>query len=162
MLTAFINGFVDVVSAAESVQQIGAAFLTSIGPFAYDSLAVFDPSKTETFASSLVFTSGDTRREFIALNRQVPFADNPIVKHALSSDRPYDLNDVRLEHDIPLERWESALPPHLLQRRAVLLPVHRNGELKLLAGAAGMAEMAAATNAAAAKPIARRIMCPNP
>lgn len=138
MLTAFINGFFDVVSAAESVQHIGQAFLSCINQFAYENLAVFDATKSDSFASSQVFLSNETRKEFMALNRQIPFADHPIVARAKSSDRPCDLQDVRLESDIPLEQWEMSLPPHLLGRRAVVLPVHREGELKLLVGAAGL------------------------
>lgn len=138
MLTTFINGFIDLISAAESVREIGRAFDSAIGQFGYKNLVVIDATKPdEPFASSLLFTSHDTRREFTALNRQIPFLDHPVVRYALNNDRPCDVEDLRQEVGTEPKVWLEKFPPHLVGSRMALLPVHREGTLKLLVGASG-------------------------
>ncbi|MBP6014846.1 MAG: hypothetical protein KBA31_21670 [Alphaproteobacteria bacterium] len=85
MFTALINGFMDLVLAAESVSAVGRAFLTTVGRFGYNDLTVFDLTKmTEPFSSMLVFVQPDAKREFTSFNRRVRFVDHPGVRYALA------------------------------------------------------------------------------
>lgn len=61
------------------------------------------------------------------------------MQYAFQNDKPCDIEQLRQEMGFERKDWLAKLPPHLVGSEIAVLPVHREGALKLFVGAGGPA-----------------------
>lgn len=138
-MKAPIAAFFAEVGEADGALQLGHAFAGLAASLGYDKAIMLDPARFDGNMRAAVLFFTEPKTEFAAFANKIGYAEHPAFQQAAICDRPYLMEELRLQNGMTHEAWASTFPNEFRDGEALALPVHRGGRLVMLAGCGGRA-----------------------
>lgn len=124
------------LSSARTATDIGSALYAVSGRFGFTTGLGLDVTKLfDDLGESIIFAP---RREAIeTLHALRPMSQHPLVVHAFTTDRPFQMSDVRTIKRYTEDEWWGFFPSYFRGFDGLVVPVHANGSLAWYVAFAG-------------------------
>ena len=132
---ATLGGFLDDIQEAATLPQVGQAFLALANQLSFERVVIVDVVELKAQSKRAVIFTTDTPEQ--ALKAQT-YPSHHIGQHAAENGAPFTLDELRALLAIDPEEWKKSLPGEAQHGTALILPVHKNGQVVLKCGCSGV------------------------
>ncbi|MEQ1865796.1 MAG: LuxR C-terminal-related transcriptional regulator [Micropepsaceae bacterium] len=138
MLRGMFSSFLDEAFEAHGIPQLGRSLSALAERFGYKNCVILDAAKLDRGLGEATLFTTRTKREWSNLGKAAPFVGSQIQRLALVQDGTFTLGELQHQLGSAADEWMKRLPPEMQASETLLLPVHREKRLVMVAGCAGL------------------------